>query len=84
MEPEMIKLARVLDFPRSEIYYDDTEKMNFKITYTLRVKRVDRWIRAVRRDFLNAAEIKVSFHGLKFRDIMHKGIQNSNAIFFCV
>jgi hypothetical protein len=61
----MVKLARALDFPRYEIYYDVMEKMNFKITYTLRAKRVERWIRAVRRDFLDAAEIKVSFPWLK-------------------
>jgi hypothetical protein len=61
----MVKLARALDFPRYEIYYDVMEKMNFKITYTLRAKRVERWICAVRRDFLNAVEIKVSFPWLK-------------------
>jgi hypothetical protein len=61
MEPEMVKLARALDFPRSEVYYDVMENKNFKITYTLRAKRVERWIRAVKRDFLDAAEIKVSF-----------------------
>ncbi|XP_051221419.1 uncharacterized protein [Lolium perenne] len=43
----MVKLARALDFPRSEIYYYVMEKMNFKITYTLCAKRVERWIRAV-------------------------------------
>ncbi|KAK1650594.1 hypothetical protein QYE76_068399 [Lolium multiflorum] len=64
----MVKLARVLDFPRSEIYYDDMEKMNFKITYTLRAKRVERWIRAVRRDFLDAAEIKVVSLDCEFTD----------------
>jgi hypothetical protein len=60
--------------------------MNFKVTYTLRPKRVERWIRAVKRDFLDAAEIKISFsmvfiikyvakkhflrRCLKFRDII--------------
>ncbi|KAK1608094.1 hypothetical protein QYE76_031767 [Lolium multiflorum] len=58
MDPEMVKLARALDFPRSEVYYDVIEKMNFKVTYTLRAKRVERWIRALKRDFLDAAEIK--------------------------
>jgi hypothetical protein len=42
------------------------EKMNFKITYTLHAKRVERWIRAVKRDFLDAAEIKVNFPWLLF------------------
>ncbi|XP_051210813.1 uncharacterized protein [Lolium perenne] len=35
----MVKLARALDFPRSEVYYDVMEKMNFKVTYTLHAKR---------------------------------------------
>ncbi|XP_051202394.1 uncharacterized protein [Lolium perenne] len=54
----MVKLARALDFPRSEVYYDVIKKMNFKVTYTLRAKKMERWIRAVKRDFLDAAEIK--------------------------
>ncbi|XP_051197076.1 uncharacterized protein [Lolium perenne] len=55
----MVKLVRALDFPRSEVYYDIMEKMNFKMTYILRAKRVERWIRAVKRDFLDAVEIMV-------------------------
>ncbi|XP_051221423.1 uncharacterized protein [Lolium perenne] len=64
----MVKLARALDFPRSEVYYDVMEKINFKITYTLRAKRVERWIRAVKRDFLDAAEIKVVGLDCEFTD----------------
>ncbi|XP_051202430.1 3'-5' exonuclease-like [Lolium perenne] len=44
------------------------EKMNFKITYTLHAKRVERWIRAVKRDFLDAAEIKVVGLDYEFTD----------------
>ena len=33
--------------------------MNFKVTYTLRAERVESWIRAVKRDFLDAAQIKI-------------------------
>ncbi|XP_051206761.1 uncharacterized protein [Lolium perenne] len=75
----MVKLARALDFPRSEIYYDVMEKMNFKITYTLRAKRVERWIRAVRRDFLDAAEIKVVGLDCEFTD-PRKGNQRATVL----
>ncbi|KAK1580666.1 hypothetical protein QYE76_068625 [Lolium multiflorum] len=64
----MMKLARALDFPQSEVYYDVIEKMNFKVTYTLRAKMVERWIRAVKRDFLDAAEIKVVGLDCEFTD----------------
>ncbi|XP_051196664.1 uncharacterized protein [Lolium perenne] len=64
----MVKLARALDFPRSEVYYDVIEKMNFKVTYTLRAKRVERWIHAVKRDFLDAVEIKVVGLDCEFTD----------------
>ena len=45
--------------PPTEVYYDTIQRMDFKITYTLRAKRVEKWIRAVKRDFLDAAEVKV-------------------------
>jgi hypothetical protein len=40
------------------VYYLTAEEMHFKITATLRASRVERWIRAVKRDFLDAAPIK--------------------------
>ncbi|XP_051211862.1 uncharacterized protein [Lolium perenne] len=64
----MVKLACALYFPRSEVYYVVIEKMNFKVTYTLRAKRVERWIRAVKRDFLDPAEIKVEGLDCEFTD----------------
>ncbi|XP_051211945.1 uncharacterized protein [Lolium perenne] len=64
----MVKLVRALDFPRSEVYYDIMEKMNFKVAYTLRAKRVERWIRTVKRDFLDATEIKVVGLDCNFAD----------------
>ncbi|XP_051212241.1 3'-5' exonuclease-like [Lolium perenne] len=64
----MVKLVRVLDFSRSEVYYDVLEKMNFKVTYTLHAKSVERWIRTVKRDFLDAAEIKVVGLDCEFTD----------------
>jgi hypothetical protein len=94
----MVKLACALDFPRSEVYYDVIEKMNFKVTYNLRAKRVERWIHAVKRDFIDTEEIKVSFsmdfvtkdvakkhflrRCLKFRDI--KNPKSQWQFFFCV
>ncbi|KAK1651853.1 hypothetical protein QYE76_069658 [Lolium multiflorum] len=44
--------------PRSRVYYLTAEGMHFKITVTPRASRVKRWIRAVNRDFLDAAPIK--------------------------
>ncbi|XP_051190528.1 uncharacterized protein [Lolium perenne] len=43
---------------RSRVYYLTAEGMYFKITVTLCASRVERWIRAVKTDFLNAAQIK--------------------------
>ena len=45
--------------PPTEVYYDTIQKMDFKITYTLRAERVERWIRDVKRDYLDGAEIKI-------------------------
>jgi hypothetical protein len=45
-------------FPTSRLYYVVIEEMNFTITETLRASRVEKWIRAVKRWFLNAAPIK--------------------------
>ncbi|XP_051229502.1 uncharacterized protein [Lolium perenne] len=64
----MVKLVHALDFPRSEVYYDVIKKMNFKVTYTLRAKRVERWICAVKRDILDAAKIKVVGFDCEFTD----------------
>jgi hypothetical protein len=45
-------------FPRSRIYYVVIEEMNFTITETLRASRVEKWIRAVKRRFLDDAPTK--------------------------
>jgi hypothetical protein len=55
----MEQLARTLSLPRSQVYYLTAEEMHFKITVTLRASRVKRWIRGVRRDYLDAAPIKL-------------------------
>jgi hypothetical protein len=44
--------------PRSRLYYVVIEEMNFTITETLRASRVEKWIRAIMRRFLDAAPIK--------------------------
>jgi hypothetical protein len=44
--------------PRSLLYYVVIEEMNFTITETLRASRVEKWIRAVKRRFLDDAPIK--------------------------
>jgi hypothetical protein len=46
------------DLPRSWLYYVIIEEMNFTITETLCASRVEKWIRAVKRRFLDAAPIK--------------------------
>jgi hypothetical protein len=46
------------DLPRSRLYYITIEEMNFTITETLRASRVEKWIRAVKQRFLDAAPIK--------------------------
>jgi hypothetical protein len=47
-----------LDLPRSWLYYITIEEMNFTITETLCASRVEKWIRAVKQRFLDAAPIK--------------------------
>jgi hypothetical protein len=44
--------------PRSQLYYVVIEEMNFTIMKTLCASRVEKWIRAVKRRFLDAAPIK--------------------------
>ncbi|XP_071685259.1 uncharacterized protein [Lolium perenne] len=44
--------------PRSRMHYLTAEGIYFKITVTLRASRVEKWIRVVKRDFLDAAPIK--------------------------
>jgi hypothetical protein len=44
--------------PRSRLYYVVIEEMNFTIMETLCASRVEKWIRAAKRRFLDAAPIK--------------------------
>ncbi|CAM0877204.1 unnamed protein product [Alopecurus aequalis] len=61
MEP----LARV---PPSREYHFVAEKMNFKVTVTLRASTVERWIRGVKKKFLDAAPIKCVGLDCEFTD----------------
>jgi hypothetical protein len=47
-----------MELPRSRLYYITVEEMNFTVTETLRASRVEKWIRAVKQWFLDAAPIK--------------------------
>jgi hypothetical protein len=46
------------DLPRSRLYYITIEEMNFTITETLRASWLEKWIRAIKQRFLDAAPIK--------------------------
>jgi hypothetical protein len=47
-----------MELPRSRLYYITVEEMNFTVTETLHASRVEKWIRAVKQRFLDAAPIK--------------------------
>ena len=51
----MDSLARV---PRSRVYHFTAKDIHFKVMVTLRASRVERWIRDVKNQFLDAARIK--------------------------
>jgi ribonuclease D len=44
--------------PRTRVYHLMAEGMSFKVTVALRARRVEKWIRAVKRDYLDNAPIK--------------------------
>jgi hypothetical protein len=48
----------MVELPRSQLYYITVKEMNFTVTETLRASRVEKWIRAVKQRFLDAAPIK--------------------------
>jgi hypothetical protein len=47
-----------MTLPRSRLYYITVQEMNFTVTKTLRASRVEKWIRAVKQRFLDAAPTK--------------------------
>ena len=71
MEP----LARV---PPTRVYHLTAEGMHFKVTVTLRASRVERWIRAVKKQFLDAAPIKCVGLDCEFTD-PREGRENQRA-----
>ncbi|XP_071683258.1 uncharacterized protein [Lolium perenne] len=64
----MEQLARTLSLPQSRVYYLNAKVMHIKIRVTLRASRVDRWIHAIKRDFLDAAPIKCVGLDCEFTD----------------
>ncbi|XP_051211594.1 uncharacterized protein [Lolium perenne] len=54
--------------PRSRIYHHMAEGMAFKVTVALRSSRVEKWIRDVKRDFLDAAPTKCVGLDCEFTD----------------
>jgi hypothetical protein len=47
-----------VEFNPRQLYYITIEEMNFTIMETLRASRVEKWIRAIKQRFLDAAPIK--------------------------
>ncbi|XP_051220197.1 uncharacterized protein [Lolium perenne] len=54
--------------PRTRVYNLMDEGMSFKITVALRARRVEKWIRTVKRDYLNNAPKKCVGLGYEFTD----------------
>ncbi|XP_051206323.1 uncharacterized protein [Lolium perenne] len=44
--------------PQTRVYHFMAEGMAFKVTVALRARRVEKWIRAVKRDYLDNTPIK--------------------------
>ncbi|XP_051207435.1 uncharacterized protein [Lolium perenne] len=53
---------------RSRVYHLKAEGMAFKVTVALRARRVEKWIRGVKRDFLGAATTKCVGLDCEFTD----------------
>ncbi|KAK1602503.1 hypothetical protein QYE76_037588 [Lolium multiflorum] len=54
--------------PRTQVYHLMVEGMAFKVTVALRASRVQKWIRDVKRDFLDAATTKCVGLDCEFTD----------------
>ena len=63
-------LLRAMEPLRSQVYHykNDAVNMNFKVVVTLRASTVERWIRDVRRRYLDAAPIKIVGLDCEFTD----------------
>jgi hypothetical protein len=57
------------------VYYLTAEGMHFKVTETLRASRVEKWIRAIKKEFLDATPIKCVGLDCEFTD-PREGRQN--------
>ena len=56
--------------PRSQVYNykDDALNMNFKVVVTLRASTMERWIRDVKRRYLDTAPMKIVGLDCEFTD----------------
>jgi hypothetical protein len=63
--------------PPSSLYYFDEQRMSFKVTYTLRASRAERWIREVKEKFLDAAPIECVGLDYEFADAA-KNVRRDN------
>ena len=64
----LIPMESLVRVPRSRVYHLTTEGIHFTVTVTLKASSVERWIRAVKRDFLDAAPIKCVGLDCEFTD----------------
>jgi ribonuclease D len=60
------------------VYHLTAEGWHFKVTITLHASRVEKWIRAIKKQFLDAAPIKCLGLDYEFTD-PHEGRQNQRA-----
>jgi hypothetical protein len=65
--------------PRSRVYHLTAEGMHFAITETLRASRVEKWIRAVKQQFLDTTPIKCVGLDCEFNS-PHEGRRNQRAV----
>ena len=63
---------------RTRVYHLTAEEMSFKVTVNARASRVERWIRAVKKEFLDAAPIKCVGLDCEFTN-PREGRQNQRA-----
>jgi hypothetical protein len=72
------------ELPRSRLYYITIEEMNFTVIETLHASRVEKWIRAIKQRFLDAAPIKCVGLGCEFTTPHDKVNQRAAILQFLV
>jgi hypothetical protein len=58
----------MVPIPPSRIYHFDEQGMSFKVTFTLRATRVEKWIREIQEKFLDSAPIKCVGQDIEYTD----------------